>query len=154
MQISQTIEYALRAVLWLAEHRGQTQTTQTIADACHAPPSYLAKVLQSLVRSGIVSAQRGPGGGFSLERDPEELSLLSVIHAVEPAHKPASCPIGLAAHREVCCPLHRILGQALSACDQVLEDHKLVELVGQGCLGNSGARVPAPFSAPAPTSSL
>ena len=140
MQISQTIEYALRAVVWLAEHPGQTQTTQTIADACHAPPSYLAKVLQSLVRGGIVSAQRGPGGGFSLEREPETLSLLSVIHAVEPAHKPAACPIGLVEHREVCCPLHRILAKALLACDKVLEEHKLVELVGQGCLGNGAAR--------------
>jgi Rrf2 family nitric oxide-sensitive transcriptional repressor len=64
MIFSQTVEYALRAAVWLADH-DDGQTTQEIAEATKVPPSYLAKVLQSLRRAGLVHAKRGVGGGCS-----------------------------------------------------------------------------------------
>ena len=67
---SQTTEYALRAVAWLAENAGSAQTTQQIADGTQVPSDYLSKVLQTLARAEIVSAVRGKNGGFTLSSLP------------------------------------------------------------------------------------
>lgn len=47
------------------------------------PASYLAKQLQTLVRSGVLSATTGPRGGFRLARQPEDVSLLDIVEAVD-----------------------------------------------------------------------
>ena len=65
MALTQTAEYALRAVIWLAQNPGSPQTTSRIADATHVPASYLPKVLQPLVRAGLLNGQRGIGGGYT-----------------------------------------------------------------------------------------
>jgi Rrf2 family protein len=148
MHLSQTIEYALRAVVWLAENPGTPQTTQQIADACKAPASYLAKVLQGLVRNRIITAQRGPGGGFALERDPVALTLLEVVNAVEPVQRVAGCPLGIESHAEELCPLHKVLDQAILACQQVLAGHRIQELAHRGCFvrSSSGESAPVPVT--------
>ena len=62
--ISQTAEYALRAVVFLSMNVDAAFTTQQIAVATKVPAAYLSKVMQSLVRAGLVRSQRGLGGGF------------------------------------------------------------------------------------------
>jgi len=84
MVVSQTTEYALRAVVCLAQHTGQALTTQQLSDTTGVSFSYLPKVLQPLIRCGIISAQRGLHGGYTLQRDPNQLSVLDVIQCVDP----------------------------------------------------------------------
>lgn len=69
---SQTAEYALRAVVFLAMSQKQAFTTQQIADATKVSAPYLSKVLQLLVKSGLIQSQRGIGGGFVLCKRPEK----------------------------------------------------------------------------------
>jgi len=116
--LSRTAEYALRAIVWLSDHPETSVTGQAIAAATQVPPDYLAKVMQCLVRAGLVEAQRGKNGGFCLASTPDNLTILDVINAVEPVRRIRSCPLGLAGH-EALCPLHRsldnIAGQLESA---------------------------------------
>ena len=65
---SQTLEYALRIVVYIAGAGGKPATTRQIALATHVPESYLSKVLQGLSRGGLVSSQRGLHGGSVLAR--------------------------------------------------------------------------------------
>src|SRR5690348_10425467 len=62
--LSQTAEYALRAVVTIARDESAGKTAQEIARESQVPLDYLSKVLNSLARAGIVKAQRGRGGGF------------------------------------------------------------------------------------------
>jgi Rrf2 family nitric oxide-sensitive transcriptional repressor len=62
---SQTVEYALRAMVHLAAEAPGARTTDQIAKATLVPRAYLSKVLQSLIRSGLVHSQRGLGGGMT-----------------------------------------------------------------------------------------
>src|SRR4051794_10239395 len=103
---SQTVEYALRAVVHLASKAPESQTTEEIAKSTRVPPFYLSKVLQSLVHGGVVKSQRGIGGGMSLARKPSELTILEVVNAVDPIRRIATCPLGLATHGVRLCPLH------------------------------------------------
>ena len=63
---SQTVEYALRAVVYLADQAPEARTTDQISEATQVPKPYLSKVLQNLGRSDIVRSQRGIGGGVTL----------------------------------------------------------------------------------------
>ena len=84
---SQTVEYALRAVYCLGRNLDETKTNKQIADLMRIPSSYLAKIMQALVKAGIVRSRRGVNGGFLLAKDPEEQNLLDVIVAVDPKDK-------------------------------------------------------------------
>ena len=68
--LSRTVEYALRAVVYLAKKAPAHCTTEEIAVATKVKQPYLAKVLQSLVHAGIVRSQRGIGGGVCLPGRP------------------------------------------------------------------------------------
>ena len=63
--LSQTVEYSLRAIVWLASHPDDPQTNQQIANATLVPAGYLSKVMQSLGRGGLVTAQRGKRGAYA-----------------------------------------------------------------------------------------
>ncbi len=120
--LSQTGEYALRAVAHLAASAPQPQTTKQIADVTRVPPAYLAKVIQALVRAGIAVSQRGAKGGVSLAVPPEELSILDVINAVDPIRRIHECPLGLAAHGTRLCPLHARLDRAAAMVEEAFAD--------------------------------
>lgn len=145
MQLSQTAEYALRAVVWLAENAGNPQTTQQIADGCRVPAGYLAKVLQPLVKAEVVSAQRGLGGGYALQHDPNELTMLAVISAVEPVQRIRSCPLKIGSHGSRLCALHQTLDDALAVIEKTLASHTIGDLLSRStgsrplCETTSGA---------------
>jgi Rrf2 family protein len=126
--ISQTIEYALRAAVWLADN-AEGQTTQQIAEATKVPASYLSKVLQSLRRAGLVNGQRGQGGGFTLAMPAEKISVLDVINAVEPIERIRVCPLGIPSHGVRLCPLHQKLDDALAHVTEAFASTRLSELV-------------------------
>lgn len=131
MLISQTAEYALRAVVWLASHPGHALGTARIADATRVPAGYLSKVLQSLARAGIVISQPGRRGGFVLSRPPEEMSVLDVINAVDPVQRIRTCPLSLTTHGTTLCPLHRRLDDAMARAEEAFATSTIAEIIGQ-----------------------
>jgi Rrf2 family protein len=81
MQIPRKIEYALRAMIHLADH--PSARGNEIAEQERIPKYYLEKVIRDLMRRGLVNARRGPGGGYQLARPAETISFRDVIEAVE-----------------------------------------------------------------------
>lgn len=80
---SLTQEYALRAMAQLARETGPA-TTANIAATINAPSAYLTKVMQHMVRAGLVKSRRGVNGGVSLAKPANRITLLDVIDAVDP----------------------------------------------------------------------
>ncbi|MFH2051926.1 MAG: Rrf2 family transcriptional regulator [bacterium] len=126
---SQTIEYALRAMVALASGDGSPMTTKQIAQAMKIPQSYLSKVLQSLVKARLVHSTRGLKGGFVLVGSPEDMRLLDVINAVSPIQRITSCPLDLASHSSELCPLHRRLDEAMSHVEHAFGSTTLAEVI-------------------------
>ena len=126
--ISQTAEYALRAVVFLA-HEDESKTTQQIADVTRVPAGYLSKVLQSLVRSGLVESQRGIGGGISLAKRPEKITVLEVVNAVDPVQRIVTCPLGIKSHGANLCPMHRRLDDATALVERAFRKSTIAELI-------------------------
>lgn len=127
--LSQTNEYALRAVVSLARNPGRSLTTDALAELTSVPRGYLAKVLQQLRRADIVASQRGLHGGFVLTRPTTELTALDVVDAIDPLPRLTSCPLGRREHRAELCPLHRTIQQVNSYTEQALGTTTIAALV-------------------------
>ena len=128
--ISQTVEYALRAVVFLADH-GEPRTTQQIAESTKVPAPYLAKVMQSLNRAGLVHSQRGLHGGFTLAKTPAALTIWDVVQAVEPFQRIRTCPLELESHRTRLCPLHKRLDDALAMIERAFKETSVAEILAE-----------------------
>lgn len=93
--LSQTAEYALRALVLLAEGApARTAKVGELADALDIPQNYLSKTLHTLVGTGVVASTRGKGGGFRLARDPAAISLLDVVDPFDRLGTRPACLLG------------------------------------------------------------
>ncbi len=128
---SQTVEYALRAIVHLADQSPAPRTTDQIAAATLVPKPYLSKVIQGLVRANIVHSKRGIGGGIALVKSPSELTILDVVNAVEPIARIRTCPLGLKTHGVRLCPLHRRMDNALATVEAAFRDTTLAEVLAE-----------------------
>lgn len=128
--ISQTVEYSLRAIVTLAQQDGEACTAQKISSITQVPGPYLSKLMQGLVRAGLVQSQRGLHGGFVLTRSPVELTIWDVVEAVEPIKRIHECPLGIGSHDTNLCPLHRRLDNALAYVEQTFRETSVAELLG------------------------
>lgn len=124
--ISQTAEYALRAIVYLADQEAP-RTTAQIAEITLIPSGYLAKIMQSLGRTKLVIAQRGLNGGFKLARQSSEMTVLDVISAIDPVRGCPSCPLGQ--QNVELCPLHRMLDDAAKATEVVFRGTTIAQLL-------------------------
>jgi len=126
---SQTAEYALRAIVVLATDPKKSWTAQEIAAQSLVPQDYLIKVMQALTKQGLVGAQRGRGGGFTLRRPPEIITVLDVINVVDPLRRIKTCPLGIKAHGITLCPLHRKLDDAIRTVEEAFRSTTIGELL-------------------------
>ncbi|MBL9095030.1 MAG: Rrf2 family transcriptional regulator [Planctomycetaceae bacterium] len=126
---SQTVEYALRAMIHLAGEAPAARTTEQIAGVTLVPKAYLSKVLQSLGRAGLVESTRGVGGGMVLRKTPAEITILEVVNAVEPIQRIKSCPLGIATHGTRLCPLHKRVDNALAMVEKAFGGTTLAEVL-------------------------
>lgn len=126
---SQTVEYALRAVVHLAREPGKLQTTAEISLATQVPAPYLSKVLQTLAREGLVVVKRGIHGGFLLGKSSDKLTIFEVVQCVDPIRRIHTCPLELASHRKRLCSLHKKMDSALESIEKVFRATTLFELM-------------------------
>lgn len=84
MQITRQADYAVRAVLHLAR-MGNTEraATSTVAREQNIPPSFLAKIISQLSIAGLLHTSRGARGGVTLAREPQDITLLEVVEAID-----------------------------------------------------------------------
>ena len=128
---SQTVEYALRAIVTIAQQDGQPCTARKIAEITQVPSAYLSKLMQGLVRGGVVNSQRGLHGGFVLTKTPQTLTILDVVNSVEPLKRIHVCPLGIQSHGASLCPLHRRLDNAIEATEKIFCKTTIADILSE-----------------------
>jgi len=105
---SSACEYAIRAMTYVAQFEPGTRLlARDISSHEHIPGPFLGKIFQTLVRAGLLKSSKGPGGGFSLAREAEMISLYDIYRAVDGDTYLDACAVGLArCNDETPCPLH------------------------------------------------
>ena len=84
MQITRQADYAIRAILYLAQLKpGAQASTAQIAREQRIPLTFLAKIMSQLSASGVVRATRGAHGGVALARSAEAISLLDIVETID-----------------------------------------------------------------------
>lgn len=129
MQITRETDYAIRCVLYLTARTENTVMVDEIARAMATPKSFLAKILQKLVKAGIVRSFRGVKGGFRLDRKPAEITLLDVIEATQGVVALNACAVD----DTVCgfsstCVVHPIWIKLRGEFNDLLKQHNFAEI--------------------------
>ena len=93
MKISFKGDYALKAILYLAHHYGESRVIPIveIADENDIPRKFLEQIMQTLKGAGIVDSKRGIAGGFFLRKAPEEIRLGEIVRLIEGDIEPIPC---------------------------------------------------------------
>jgi Rrf2 family protein len=127
--ITRTGEYALRALVHLARHpRREFVLARDLARAARVPANYLAKILQTLARAGLLESRKGLRGGFRVARPLHKINLLQVLDPLERVDRYEGCILGQPkCSDENACPLHKVwtevtLAYAGSLKKMTLED--------------------------------
>ncbi len=127
---SNTCEYAIRALTYLAQQpTGELTMLSEITAAQELPRAFLGKILKDLVRTGMLRSARGPTGGYSLARDPAEISLLEIKEAIDGSGDLERCAVGLSpCSDDAPCPLHDAYKPLRTAIRTYLQDTTLAGL--------------------------
>jgi len=107
--LSKTAEYALRAIVYIAlnDAQGLKVGIKEIAKELELPVHFMGKILQDLVRKGIIASVKGPGGGFYLHRPANQITLLEVITTIDGLEAFRKCGMGMKMCSDLHpCPLH------------------------------------------------
>ncbi len=142
MRLTRAGEYAIRCLLYLSMHRDREVIgRKEIAEAMDIPAQFLGKVAQQLARAGIIAIRQGAQGGYELVTRPEELTLLSVVEAIDGEiylndciHRPESCD------RQCICSVHLVWEKARTQLRETLAGTTLARLAeeeAQGCAKRS-----------------
>lgn len=107
--LNQSADYALRAVLFMAQaDTRRSSSASEIAAAIGVPRNYLGKVMHTLAHAGVLTSVRGPRGGFKLALDARELTLADVVGPFQRLPERRTCLLGnRACDAETPCAAHR-----------------------------------------------
>ncbi len=139
--LSQTTGYAIKALGCLNESPGQCGLIAEIAGRTRLPRPYLAKIVNSLARKGLVAAKRGHKGGISLARRPVDISLLQIVEAVEGKEWLGPCLLALDdCTSDNTCPTHDFWLDIGGRIRRKLAETTLAEIIGPRWQGAAQAR--------------
>jgi len=133
MQITHQADYALRAMLYLSRlNKNARAATRLIAEEMQIPISFLAKIVSQLSIAGLINTSRGARGGVSLVREPQKISVLEVVEAIDGpialnqcTHDPSTCPFGEN------CPIHETFCEAEEILVNKLKNTSFAELLAR-----------------------
>jgi Rrf2 family protein len=138
-------DYGVRALINLAQNYPEGQAAPAISKDMDIPVGFLRQVLQELGRAGLVTSQPGRTGGYTLSKDPEEVTLYDIIEALEGKNEEPACALdGGPCHWEKACALHWVWMGAKEAFATALQSATLAQLAADDATLRAGA-LPAPI---------
>lgn len=137
---SKACEYGIRAVIyiWSQNSKGKKIGIKDICKEIHAPEFFTAKILQSLAKQGIISSSKGPNGGFFIEKEQEDLTLIDLIIAIDGDGIFHGCGLGLKQCSEQSpCPIHHEFKVVRDQLAKMLREKKISDLAAEINNGNA-----------------
>lgn len=134
MILSRASEYAIRAMVYMAEKGGDSPTQlKDIAESEKIPFHFLAKTMQVLTRIRLVKSFRGPRGGFTLMKRPDQIYLYEIVNAFDAISQwETTCILGInPCSDEVICPIHEDWKPIREQIFKMFQEKTLTDLVGQ-----------------------
>lgn len=128
--LSQSVMYATQLLTVLARDPDQAMLVRDLAEAAHVPAPYLSKIIQKLVRKGVVTTQRGVGGGVALAQTPETITLYDVCDALDDPVIQPQCMISTAeCTDDRACPCHSFWSKQRHELIAFLKQHSIFSTI-------------------------
>ncbi len=108
VNITEAVSIALHAMILTTKSEGQINVNK-IAELTNSSKFHIAKIMQKLVKDGFLASQRGPSGGFTLTKAPEDITLLEIYEAIEGKITISRCPLN-----KDTCPFGRCIFEDLT----------------------------------------
>ncbi len=132
MQVSRTLDYAVRSLTYMSRHPVGWFSMKEISENQHIPLNYLAKIMRRLVNKGLLRSMVGPDGGYALRKSPGEISLREVYEAVEGEFRMIDCmDKGAICALHESCPQISVWDKLQVSMVRILEDTKLGDMLSQ-----------------------
>lgn len=129
---SKACEYAIKASIFIADksHKNNKASLIEIANAIDSPVAYTSKILQKLVKNGVMQSDKGPTGGFSIVAEKlSELKLCTVVSAIDGDAIYKGCGLGLShCNEKLPCPVHNQFKLVRDELKNMLESTTLFSL--------------------------
>ncbi len=130
MHLTRAADYGVRVMIHLASApRGARLSLTELAEAAEVSPAFLSKVLQRLVRAGLVSSRRGKRGGFELLDAGRAASLLDILTALDGVPELNTCLLSGSCHRSPWCAAHTVWQEAQTRLREALASASLEQMV-------------------------
>jgi Rrf2 family protein len=121
MQLTRAADYGVRVMIHLANGIPGTRSSLTdLAGAADVSPAFLSKVLQRLVRAGLVASRRGKRGGFELLERGRQASLMDILAALDGVPELNACLVDGGCHRSTWCAAHAVWVEVQDKMREVL----------------------------------
>lgn len=143
--LSATARYALRALVHLASRPdGEFLLGRHLSGIAGIPPNYLSKILWTLRSEGFIDATRGTGGGYRLQRRPEDIRLVQIVELFDPARTGNECLLNPdhPCSDATACAAHAEWKHVKAAYTNFLGHTTLAALVANHVRGPQGEPVP------------
>jgi len=143
-QVSTALNLAIHSMAYLARsHPRGSVSAAAIAGDLHVSPSHLSKVLGALAGGGLIRSTRGARGGFVLERDPKQITLLDIVRAMSGPPPGGMCLLGQRICPPGACRLEDLRDRVATTIEEELGSINLARFAGSGPLGDPAATVRA-----------
>lgn len=131
MVITRATEFAVRTVIYLAQQpKNEIVFKKDICRTQGVTPAFLTKIMQPLIKVGIVRSQRGVGGGFLLDRDPNQITMLDILQAEEGQLRLNHCLVDTDfCPRDGYCSAHEVWYETQHEMSKVLKRYSIADLV-------------------------
>ncbi len=137
---STSCHYGLQGILHIAFYHEEDRNIdlKQIASEQNIPKHFLSKILQILVKKNLLISTKGPSGGFRLKREPDQISLIEIIDAIDGMDVFTKCGIGFKqCNDENPCPIHEEYKKVRNQVMLFFQDKTLAELVEDSKQGKS-----------------
>src|SRR5690606_5166404 len=129
---SKACEYGIRASIYIAEQSllDRKVSLKDVAEAIDSPAAYTSKILQKLSRNKIINSDKGPTGGFSMDRNElEKVRLSSIVFAIDGESIYNGCGLGLKkCNEKMPCPVHNQFKVIRDELKKMLENTTVMSL--------------------------
>lgn len=133
MLLSRACEYGIQAVLYLAKHHEVPYISiKEIAEKHNISFHFLGKILQRLTQKGLLTSYKGPKGGVSLARSPQEITILQVVEAIDGLEFLQKCIVGMpSCDNRNSCALHEEWSKIREEICKMLDDKSVAQLINE-----------------------
>ena len=137
LRISEAASIALHSMSYLAANHGRLVTSREIISSIRVSDAHLMKVLQRLVKAGLIKSIRGPNGGFMLSKPPGKITLLNVYESMEGPVAFDECLLG----KPICGDQGCLLGDLLKTVNNEVRNYFGQTTLGKFNIKTSGAKI-------------